>query len=838
MGLVKFMKKKDRNYIWLFLITIGIIAISLGKDCLFGSTTDWFSQHVIYPDYFRKLFYETGNLFPNFAAHIGAGQNIYNFSYYGLFNPIYMISYFFPSIKMVDYLMIVSVLSLLASVFLCYNWLKGHYDKRISFVATVLFLCASPLIFHSHRHLMFVNYMPFLLLAFIGVERHFERRKSKLLVFSIFMMIMTSYFYSVGGLLAVAIYGIYYYLKRVDKVTFKTFFDEAISFAFPILLGIGMSMILLLPTIYVILNGRTESNHVVSLVELLLPTIQLEHLLYSTYSLGLTSIALVSLVFQIFEKNKEFRFLTFSLLILLLFPIFSYFLNGMLYIRAKVFIPFLPLFILEIAEFFHRLEKREASFLAPFCLLFLILFVVFIEGYKEPLFYFDLSLTITCLFLFLFFQKKSLLYLPILIFSIILSIGVNKDENYVTKKEYRKINNQNHIDLIEDITKSDPSFYRMNHYYYVSKTINKIYNMNYYSTNLYSSTYHSGYQDFFQDEFRNSLSLRNILNLPSTQNGLFNMYMGVKYFVSEENAPIGYKKIKEQNRVFLYENKDVLPIGYASSKISSLEEYEATLYPYNLENLYQTIVVDKPVENSLDHQIKEVSLDVSLENTDLEIQTQPNGYFIQANKNQTIQLNLQKPIENQFLLIQFDLMKVPSCITGDISIKINGERNKLTCAEWTYFNKNTSFEYVISSNEPITSLKIEFTKGNFDIQNVKTYVLDYSEIQKRRSEIDEFVISKEKTKGDFISGHIDVTSDGYFIFNVPYDDGFEVKVNGNKVSTEVVNKTFLGFPIEKGSYDIEITYHAPFQKEGMIISIVSFGLYACLIWYQRRKPLI
>lgn len=829
------MKKKDRNYIWLCFITIGIIILSLGKNHLFGSTTDWFSQHIIYPDYFRKLFYETGNLFPNFAAHIGAGQNIYHFSYYGLLNPIYMISYLFPFIKMMDYLMIVSILSLLASVCLCYFWLKKHFNKRISFVSTILFLCASPFIFHFHRHLMFVNYMPFLLLALLGVERHFEKKKSGLLVFGIFMMIMTSYFYSVGGLLAITLYDITYYLKTVEKVTLKNFFQEGIKFAFPIILGIGLSMVLLLPTIYVILNGRTDSNTTVTLTELLLPNIQMGNLLYSTYSLGLTSIAFLSLVFNLIDKRKESRFLTLSLIILLIVPIFAYLLNGMLYIRAKVFIPFLPLFILEIAYLFYRIENKEAYYLPSLLFSFLVILVVLLKGYNDVRFLIDLTITVGAIFLFLFFRKKTLLYAPLVIFSIILSICTNYGEGYVTFKEYQTINKKDHLDLIEETTKNDTSFYRMNHYYYVSKTINKVYNMDYYSTSLYSSTYHDGYKDFFQNEFRNSLSLRNILDLANTKNGLFNMYMGVKYFVTEDSVPIGYEKVKDQNKVSLYENKDVLPIGYASSKISSLKEYENTSYPYNIENLYQTIVVDKTVEKSFEHKIKEVSLNYSVENNDLEIKKQENGYLIHSKKKNKLRLNLEESIENQFLFIQFDLKTVPSCTTGDISIKINGERNKLTCAEWTYYNENESFEYVVSSNEAITTLEIEFTKGEFDIQNIKTYLLDYSEIQKRRSEIDEFVISKEKTKGDKISGHIDVKEDGYFILNIPYDSGFEVKANGEKVSTEVVNYTFLGFPLQKGSYDIDITYQAPFQKEGMILSIISLGLCGCMLLIQNKK---
>lgn len=54
---------------------------------VFGANVDWISQHSVFPEYFRQQFYETGQIFPEFAANIGGGQNIYHFAYYGLYNP-------------------------------------------------------------------------------------------------------------------------------------------------------------------------------------------------------------------------------------------------------------------------------------------------------------------------------------------------------------------------------------------------------------------------------------------------------------------------------------------------------------------------------------------------------------------------------------------------------------------------------------------------------------------------------------------------------------------------------------------------------------------------------
>ena len=66
----------------LMLVFLLIVFIITGKSYLYGSTLDWNSQHYNFMEYFRILFYKTKDIFPDFAFNIGAGQNIYNFSYY------------------------------------------------------------------------------------------------------------------------------------------------------------------------------------------------------------------------------------------------------------------------------------------------------------------------------------------------------------------------------------------------------------------------------------------------------------------------------------------------------------------------------------------------------------------------------------------------------------------------------------------------------------------------------------------------------------------------------------------------------------------------------------
>ena len=106
----KRLTKKDLTF--MFVITAifaAFVIVMVRRGYIWGSPTDWGNQHIVLPDYFRKLFYDTHELFPSFAFNIGAGQNIYNFAYYGLYSPIILLSYLLPFVSMKSYLIGASI---------------------------------------------------------------------------------------------------------------------------------------------------------------------------------------------------------------------------------------------------------------------------------------------------------------------------------------------------------------------------------------------------------------------------------------------------------------------------------------------------------------------------------------------------------------------------------------------------------------------------------------------------------------------------------------------------------------------------------------------------------
>ena len=164
-------------------------------------------------------------------------------------------------------------------------------------------------------------------------------------------MNLTSYYFSVVGLVCVLLYGISRYIedKRNDKITVKDFFKEGFKFIFVMLIPVLLSCFLLLPTAYSLLDGRTATNKSISLFELFIPNFDVSNTLYSAYSLGLSAVFIIALIYGVITKKRAVKVIGIIFSILFVFPIFDYVFNGGMYLNGKAFIPLLPLAILVIS---------------------------------------------------------------------------------------------------------------------------------------------------------------------------------------------------------------------------------------------------------------------------------------------------------------------------------------------------------------------------------------------------------------------------------------------------------------------------------------------------------
>lgn len=830
--------KKDnkKDFINIVLIVIFVLLYVIFTtnffEYLYGSTVDWDCQHWAIPDYFRKLFYSTGDLIPNFAFNLGNGQNIFYFSYYGFLSPIILLSYLFPFVEMVDYIQIVSVVGLIVSAILLYKWILKKYDSRIAMLSTVFFVTLAPILFHSHRHIMFVNYMPFLILGLFGVDKYFSENKRWLLILSVFLTVMTNYFFSVSSIFVIVIYGIYVYIKN-KRITLKKFLIDGLKFLIPIFIGVLMASIVILPTFYVILKGRSESNVTIDFISLFRPQINIKKMFYSSYSVGLTFLSLFAIIINMMVGSKREKILSIILSLILVFPIFAYILNGTMYVDHKVFIALIPLVVLVVANsiklYFDNNSKK--ILIVPF-LIGLFIFLVNENNAINTTYIIEMVIVVSLLFVGLYLNKKKIFMSIAIVISSIISIYSIDGLDILYKKEtYIDVKNSMLEDSVSSVLEQDPNVYRITNQNYLLQNINNIPNINYYVGNIYSSTSNKNYKTYFYNNSGNEITERSYGKITSSMNIFYNLHNANKYFIASEYVPVGYEKISDN----FYVNTDVLPIIYATSNVISEEYYNSLYFPYNMESDLKNVVVKGSENDDFNSDIKKFYGDFSiLEKTGLNISKEEVGYVIDAEKDNHMKLSVSGLAQDDILIIKFDVENDKKC-PGDLSIVINGIENVLTCESWKYHNTNTEFNYVISQNEIIDHLDVTFSSGIFSISNIELYKINYEDIKIVNTTVDEFNFSKDNTSGDVIEGNINVSSDGYLYMSIPYDDGFKIYLNDIEYAYEMVDNGFIGIKVEKGFYDVKIKYEAPFFKEGIVISGISFIWFCAILFKEMKK---
>ena len=632
---------------------------------------------------------------------------------------------------------------------------------------------------------------------------------------------------------------IYKYLKIEPTSNFKSLFSNVIKIVIPMIIGILMSCVLILPTMYAILCGRKGIKGCKSIFDLsiLIPHISFENILYSPYSIGLTSIALIALISVFTSKKKGNIVLSAIISVLLVSPIFIYILNGTLYIDSKVFIPFLPLVCIIIANFFKDVFANRSVKKIVFVILSIVSIIGIITfdlEYKILCVAFLIDVITLCIAIIAFCKTaiKKWIYIQLAFLCICCSFISNHTDKLLKIDEAKKAFSIKTDSMINSIIDEDDSFYRFSNEMNKLCTVNKVYSPEYFQSSVYSSVYSKCYNDFYFDIFKNEMTYRNSIITHSTENILFNTLMGNKYIISKQAPSTGYNLVKKEGNTCIYKNDNVFPLGYVTDNLMSERDFDKLEYPYSDEALLNYAIINNNAENNFSTNIENYYVDKNaIEYKNLVYSEKDGDFCIKANENATMTINLKELIKNKILFITFNMNQ--RSIKNDTAISINGETNKLTAMNWKYKNDNYVFNYVISSNDPISKLDIEFLKGNYQIDGIKIHVLDYDKIKNISKNIDPFLVDMKNTKGDVISGEINATKDGYFVLNIPYDKGFNIKVDNKKVKYERVNKSFIGFEISKENKNIDITYKVPLQSFVIILSLIVTIIAVCLYLYEK-----
>lgn len=844
----------------------------LGGGWFFGSEGDWFSQHVAIAESLRQTMLSNHQILPQWIG-LGGGSNIYDFAYYGLLRPDVLISCLMPDVEMKYFVAGYAALGVLLSGWFCCIWLQKCGKTRWTSFAGAILMISAVCFYHAHHQIMFVNYMPFLVLALIGVEQTVQKGKISLLAASVFLIILHSFYYAPASICVVGIYAVHRILEirrnsksfREEKLEqqvrlrqqesseLRGIWIRFLEIVLAVGLAVGMAMIILLPVGLDILSTTKDGGSAAG-KELELLDVGLKGLLYSPYGCGMTLVTLYTLLLSV--KKKEKRFLSVTLLAAMLIPAVSLVLNGFLYARAKILIPFVPLLVWVCIDTLQEMwERRQRAEWIP---LLCCLIPALCSEWKALILTESVILAIWIAWWRRSAETKiqedakagkqnkitTYVFWLILLVPVCFSLGVNLGDSYL-RDFYQRMGitlRESYIGTEEQRQKHIPAEkveeFAADSGYRFEILADSFVNCNVLPTggigrtSMYSSISDGTYANFYYDTMGNAISFNNRVALVAGKNPFFNYFMGVKYLLAETGkVPEGYQGKETYGDYVLAESEEVLPIGYGSTELLSRDAFDALEFPDKLEALCtKTIVEPESME-------------------DFAVETEFKGHFCKQNPEEffesveTNSLKLSEPLHDQIVVIRFHVNRKNG---EEVVITINGIKNKLSSVSAPYPNKNEDFTYIFDSGETLDELQIKKSEGDYEIERLEIYTLDSKYLKHENVTAvtpEDIAAQGSVTSVQNVAAQNDTTAEpgragalvfresivmeeeGYFVTSYPYRKGYQVWVDGVETTPQQVNTAFLGCPILEGEHTIEIRFTAPGYEIGRLLSIG-----AAMIW--------
>lgn len=901
-------------YLLLAIITAGLLLLPVGTGNFFGSLGDWYSQHVAVADSLRQTMLATGRILPQWIS-LGAGSSAYDFSYYGLLRPDVLIACLMPDVEMKVIIAVYMVCCVIASVLLCYFWLKRSGRPWGIAFAGALLLAFSTCFYQAHHQIMFVNYMPFLLMALIGMDRLVLKGKIGLLSIGLLLIILHSFYYAPACIVALGVYVLHRCFfgnfgrahemsadccgpgraeasetrwtggtrasenKRADRKR------VLIKFAGAVALAVGMGMALLLPTALDILSTSKDGGSFAG--EGFLPLDPgMENLLYSPYGCGMTLLCLYCLLISL--KRKGRRFLALCLLIAAAVPAVSLVLNGFLYARGKILIPFVPLLAMVCSDTLKELREDPTRHSVPALAL---CFVPALFSEWKPLVLADGAILAVWVCWQRWGRKKRTQafaekgrgggYLAMLLIPLCVSLGVNISDASPFHETFQKLGipvretyleaddtRQQHISrkTAADFA-ADPD-YRYEVLADTFMNVNVLPDGNVGRTSIYSSISNSDYGTFFYDIMGNAISYNNRVALAVGKNPLFQSFMGIRYLlVRHENAPYGYEEKEVIGDYALAENENVRPICYGVTDLLSRDAFDRLDFWDGLETISARTVVEDAGKGRDGDEEDFTGHFQRLDPREVFVPEDLERLLGSHEREDVFSLRLRESMQGKIFGIRFTVERSDG---KEVVISVGGVKNKLSAKSAPYPNGNERFTFLLdgdgleetaeyggmagaaSGNEQskdpacgtVSQLFTTMTAGNYRITDLEVYALG-KEYLEREDIVPAYSVKTDVAErrrqetplgsSGVYHGTVDMEADGYFVTSYPYREGYEIFVDGREVEPGQVNTCFVGFPVGEGEHEIVIRYQAPGFVAGCLISMISGILFLTVIYVDWRR---
>lgn len=858
------------------LVGIGFI-YSVFKVFPFGDTTvlrmDLYHQ---YGPLFVELFDRVTNGESFLYSWISGGGSSFlgNFFNY-LSSPLNILIFLFDRNEMsyaISFLVALKcVLSAGTFSFYIKKSLKNHSYASASFGVLYAF---SAYFLAYFWNIMWLDGMFILPLIALGIENIINKGKCKLYFFSLIYILFANYYIGFMTCIFSVIYFLAYYLLICDKrnvvdenivfsekFSFKKlnnnlFFNSGVKFAFTSLLAAAVCASFLIP-VYFILTGSSATSGtfpnsfesyftIFDFIEShfagLETTIRSsgEDVLPNIYS-GVMCLLLVPL----FVVNKDIKIKDKAVyIVLLLFFLFSFNNNCANFIWHALHFPndlpyrfsYMYSFIMLIVAFktlinIKGLGIKEISFVGLFWIAFIAIAQELpTNKISESTIYITIAFVIIWTAVLLLIKKNNVskLIMGILIISVTFCEVIIADTGAFSlaqkQTEYIK-NYDTYTDAIENVKNEDDSLYKMELCHLNTRMDPCIYGYNGIST--FSSM---AYENYSRLQYSLGMYGNRINSYTyNPQTPIYNMMYNIKYLIynNQEIKPTTnlYTRFYETKdaKSVVYENDYNLPISFAvDDEIFAWDTTEGN--PFRVQGDFFSLATG----------IDDVFKDVEYTNCEFngisgnEVTENGTFWIKRVSDFGDVEITFSAKT-NGNLYVYFSSADIKS-LTFKIGDKtINQSTETPYILDLGYFNAGESATLSIESSG------VDSKESNFQIY---AYTVDQDVLNAGYKKLSKNALNITKHTDTKIIGNINLDKDSVLYSSIPYDEGWNIYVDGEKTEKFEIGNAQLGIQLDSGNHEIEYRYSPKgiyYSIPISVITILGITIYDFLIKKRKKQ---
>lgn len=890
-------KQTFLHYTLIFLaISLGIFSVYFAMGGSFIWESDGFSQHFqLFDDYVKVLQgLIKGKTFSQWSWSIGPGADtITAYGYYVLGDPFVYLGVLFPeSLREFSFhlLIFLRVWCVGLSYLIFARRIKAsHYAGLIG---AIMYTFSFYVLLNINRHPFFILPLIWFPLLCLGAEKIIQGESGCLFTFTTALGAIANFYFFYKLTILVFIYAVVRYYVVFGFENKKRLATTVGRSLLHYILGLLISGFIFLPMVY----GFSNSSRSAEGVAINLTHYQLDYYVALIHNMfvpdayfwsvgGFSAFTLFGL-YYLWKTRKEKQAIFYILIILtlfLLFPFFGSMMNGFSgpYNRFSFAVPF---FLSLGTGFFidnrDRIGKNDLKNIAGILGFFTVIYIVSMVLTNKVVYYLTPIVVGWALWVILWRENKETVknkidYTMLLLVAMIALNMIMNGLNYympygantisTTKplnssiEEYRQLFGGLEMHLPDD------------HVYRIGNTSkdNHVRNQYIYNDQMGLSHYLSITNKSIAD-FSETLMLAPYQIIQPLRNGLddrrfANYLMNVEYIITDrENdtyIPDSYQvdEAVSSDEKILTKTNFAYPFAYVMNDYLS-EETFSTLTPIDKEEvLTQVAVVEDIVElptqsDSIDpSQItssKIIPYNISYEGKKQDATKSFQLNVDEVDQSLTISLDETNDLSNHELFISLEGMDYKTDEshfytydkTGyDIVFKYNDRRKSFRQSDQhtfsTYFDRDQFFVNLgrVEDDHPI-SITFKDT-GNFTIDAIKLYALPINlENDRQLSEKKhERALNIKTFDNETVKGTLKNTEGGLLVTSIPYEKGWEAKVNGEKRIPIKVNVGFVGIPLKEGEEMIELKYQNKQLAPGVWLTVIGLALTFLTEWFYRKK---